>query len=194
MKIAVVSTKGGTGKTTTAVYLACGFHQLGRTLLIDADPQQSALLWSKQDPIFPLTVISLPVSDLHRRLPGLARGYAHVIIDTPPGDIPVIRSAVLAADTVLVPVAPAALDINRLAPTFDLLAALEPVHAVDVGVLLVKVRARTVTARTVRDVLTGHGWPVMDTEIPLRESYAAAFGTAPADLAAYGGLLKELNP
>ena len=45
--------KGGVGKTITAVYLAAGLHRIGCTLLVDADPQQSALLWSQSDPIWP---------------------------------------------------------------------------------------------------------------------------------------------
>ena len=92
MRLATVNTKGGVGKTTTAVYLATRLHQQGRTLLVDADPQQSALLWSQQDPIFPFTVVSLPVRDLYRRLADLGRGYEHVIVDTPPGDLGIIRA------------------------------------------------------------------------------------------------------
>jgi chromosome partitioning protein len=193
MRVAIVNTKGGVGKTTTAIYLGCGLHRLARTLLVDADPQQSALLWSQQDPIFPFTVVSLPVRDLHRRLADLGRGYEHLIVDTPPGDVGIIRSAVMAADTVIVPASPTGLDLNRLMPTIELLAELEPVHPVEVGVLLTKVRRGTLSARGVRDVLAEGGLPVFDTEIPLGEMYAASFGTAPVDLGSYGDLVTELK-
>ncbi len=42
-----------------------------------------------------------------------------------------IRPAVMAVDTVRVPVAPTGLDLNRMRPTFELLAELEPVHPVE---------------------------------------------------------------
>jgi chromosome partitioning protein len=71
VRLAVANLKGRIGKTTTAVYLAAGLHRLDRMLLVDADPQQSALLWKQQDPIFSFTVVSVPVRTLHRDLADL---------------------------------------------------------------------------------------------------------------------------
>jgi chromosome partitioning protein len=86
-------------------------------MLTRSNPQQSAYLWAEQDPIFPFTVISRPMRDLHHRLASLSRGYEHVIIDTPPGDTGIIGSAVMAVDTVIVPASPSGLDVNRIMPT-----------------------------------------------------------------------------
>ncbi len=193
MRVAVANLKGGVGKTTTSIFLAAGLHRSGRTLLVDADPQQSALLWSQQDPIFPYTVVSLPVRDLHRRLADLGRGYDHVVIDTGPADAAIIRSAVMAAEVVIVPASPTGLDVNRLMPTVELLAEVDAIHPVQVGVLLTRVRRGTLSARGVREVLAEVGLPLFDTSIPLAEQYAGSFGIAPTDLGAYENLIQEMK-
>jgi chromosome partitioning protein len=197
MRIALVSTKGGTGKTTSAVSLAMVAHRLGRTLAVDCDPQGSLMSWSEeaaaQGTPLPFTVVSMPTRDVHVRLADLGAGYDHVILDTPPGEMGIIRSAILAAATVLVPVSPTGLDLNRIRPTFEVLAEIGVSHPVEVGVLLTKVRRGTRSAREARGVLAEHGYPAMRTEIPLAEHFAAAFGTVPTMAGEYWELLGELK-
>jgi chromosome partitioning protein len=193
MRLATISTKGGTGKTTSAVFLASGLHKIGRTLLVDADPQSSSFLWSQQGEGFPFSTVSLPTRDIHKRLEELGKGYEHLVIDTPPGDLGIIRSAVLAVETAIVPVSPTGIDLNRLLPTFEILAELESINPVEVGVLLTKVRRGTRSAGGARQVLNELSYPVLDTEIPLAEMYAGSFGAAVEDLGAYDALLAELS-
>lgn len=99
----------------------------------------------------------------------------------------------MAVDTVIVPASPTGLDVNRIMPTVELLAELEPIHSVEVGVLLTRVRRGTLSARSVRDILAEVGLPVMDTEIPLAEMYAGSFGIAPTELGHYADLIGELK-
>ncbi|HEY5361542.1 MAG TPA: ParA family protein [Streptosporangiaceae bacterium] len=197
MRLALVSSKGGTGKTTSAVSLAMVLHRLGRTLAVDTDPQGSLMSWSEAaaeegNPL-PFTVVGMATRDVHVRLADLGAGYDHVIVDTPPGDLGIIRSAILASATVLVPVSPTGLDLNRIRPTFEVLAEIGVSHPVEVGVLLTKVRRGTRSAKAARGILAEHGYPAMNTEIPLAEHFAGAFGTVPAIAGEYWELLAELK-
>lgn len=89
MIITVASFKGGVGKTTTAIHLAAFFQGHGQTLLIDADPNRSALGWAQRGEL-PFPVVDEWQGD---KLPNT---YRHVIIDTParptPGDLATLVS------------------------------------------------------------------------------------------------------
>jgi chromosome partitioning protein len=195
MRLAFVSGKGGTGKTTSSVFMAAALHRQGRTLAIDADPQGSLQAWSAKGEL-PFTVVSMPTAHIHRQIKDLAADYDHVVIDTPPGDMAITRSAILAVPLVIVPVSATGLDIDRLRPTWEALADLEPTHPLGlaVGIMLTKVRRGTRSRREAREVLLELGYPILDTEIPLAEyPYAVGFGSLPLDFGAYDDLLMELK-
>jgi chromosome partitioning protein len=192
MRVALLNTKGGVGKSTTAVYLATGLAARGRTLLVDADLQQTVLRWSElAGDGFPPTV-GLPVRDLHRRLAEVAAGYDHVVIDTPPGNPGISASAARAADVVVIPTSPTLVDIDRLRPTLELLTDVEDTHPVALRVLLTRVRARTIAASGARDYLDRHQLPLLRQPITLREAYGSSFGLVVGDLGEYAAVLEEL--
>ena len=113
MIIAVLNQKGGVCKTTLSVNLAAAVALSGqRALLIDADPQGSALDWQAArtgESLFPVVGMAKPT--LHKDVPGLAGGYDHVVIDGPPRVNDLAKSAILAAHVVLIPVQPSPYDV-----------------------------------------------------------------------------------
>lgn len=196
--ITVGNLKGGSSKTTTAVYLALGLCREGSTLLVDADPgQESSHRWSElAGRRWPGTCVVAPVSTrtLYPQLERVAVGYDHVVIDTGPQNPLMLRQAMAFADQVVVPVAPRPLDLAEIPRTLTLAAEVATTSRMLVSILLVQVRAGTRSAADTREMLVD-SWeaPVLETQTPLRESYALAYGTAPADLAEYTDVLAELQ-
>jgi chromosome partitioning protein len=113
MILGVLQQKGGVGKTTISLNLAGSYAKDGlRVLLVDADPQGSALAWSsvrERAPLF--SVIGMPKPTLHKELPAIARDYDVTIIDGAPRVTELARSAILACDQILIPVQPSPFDI-----------------------------------------------------------------------------------
>jgi chromosome partitioning protein len=193
MRIAITNLKGGTGKTTTAMHIAAGLATHGRTLLIDADEQCSATAWSTLiEGDRPFDVVTDSGSDLHVRLNRLMATYAHVVVDAPPHDAAVVRSAIQLATHIVIPLSPSAMDVNRLWPMIDLATTAHGRTAPSVLVLLTKVRPHTRLLRVTRETLDEMGVPVSKIEIPQRESYRTAFGTVPHDPERYQLLVDEL--
>jgi chromosome partitioning protein len=192
MRVALVNLKGGSAKTTSSLFVAAELNKRGRTLLIDCDPQGSALAWSSMAEL-PFPVVALPVEDLYKRIDALAVGYEHVVIDTPPGDEKIVRGVLRAVDTALLPIGTSLIEIDRLKPTIRLMAEVEDLNEFDVFILLTRVKRRTNSARAAREYLSGSlELPVLETDLPDWQRYALAFGDVPDDSEEYANVVREL--
>jgi chromosome partitioning protein len=132
------------------------------------------------------------VRDLHKRLNDVLPGLMHAVVDTPPGDRLIVRSAITAVGVILVPIPPSIIDLDRLRPTLDLIAEVDATSPTQTFVLLTRVRAATRSGRLTREILGGMGVSLLDAQIPLRESLSTSFGTIPSGDNPYRVVLDEL--
>ena len=195
LSLALANLKPGTGKTTSAVWLAHVFTQVGnRVLLVDADPSGSALEWSDLaalDPrvspreAFPFRLVALPSRELHRRLPEIARDDDVVIIDTPQIEdhAAIARSALRYADEIVIPCAPTPIEINRTTPVRDEIAEVESLRdqAPRSAILLNRCITRAHSTADARQALQDLGFDVLATAVPRLEMYSQSFGMAVPD-------------
>src|SRR3546814_17729606 len=106
--IAIISQKGGAGKTTLALHLAAAAEDSGHTaLVIDVDPPAPASQWAawRQDAP-PVVIDSAPprLAAKHAQAPG--KGGAFIVIDHPPHAASPASAAVAAASLVFIPYPP----------------------------------------------------------------------------------------
>ncbi|MFZ5668591.1 MAG: ParA family partition ATPase [Pseudomonadota bacterium] len=191
MIVALLNQKGGVGKSTLALHLAGEWARKGRrVLLIDADPQGSALDWSQQRAREGLPrlfgVVGLARDTLHSEAPELARDADYVVIDGPPRVAGLMRSALLAADLVLIPVQPSPFDGWASAEMLSLLGEAR-IYRPQLAARLVLNRcgARTIIARETAETLADHDPPVLTTTVGQRVAFA--------DAARSGRLVSEIN-
>lgn len=127
--VAFTSDKGGMGKSTAILNLACAAVEQGfEVAVLDLDPQASVGRWARMrkkagHPPRPLAENCVPI-DVEDRLSELrAAGAGLVFLDTAGRDNNAITAAIAVADLVLVPCHPTDLELSTLGPTFARLKA-----------------------------------------------------------------------
>lgn len=121
--ISLLGLKGGVGKTTTAIHLSSYLNKKGEAVvLVDADPNRSALSWAERGgDRFPVAVCDL-VS-----LVKVASEYSYIVIDSAArpasGDI---DSLVRSSDFIILPTPPSALALDVLSATVELIGGRTP--------------------------------------------------------------------
>lgn len=197
MKLCIGNLKGGVGKTTSATHLALGLARTGRTLLVDADPEQpQAYEWSVTADDWPVdrcTVVQNASRDLAKRVTPMLADYQHVVLDVGPKNPALLRQAMMIADELIVPVAPSTGEMRELPKTFELAADVDAVHPLTASVLLVQVRVGTRSSLEAREILSELDMPVLASQVRFLERYRLAFGSVPEELGDYEGVLTELG-
>jgi len=190
LRLALANLKPGTGKTTSAVWLAHVFAEAGnRVLLVDADPSGSALEWSDLAAMypgvppptaFPFRIVALPSPEMHRRVPEIAQADDVVIIDAPQLEdhAAIALSALRYADEILIPCAPSPIEINRTTPVRDEISEVAGFREVPArsAILLNRCIVRANSTADAREALQGLGYDVLATAVPRLEVYAQSFG------------------
>lgn len=178
--ISVIQTKGGTGKTTTAMMVSSALSSFGdRVLVLDADKQRSAVDWAEEaGDALGFEVVAVPtdrtLETAIRRFGG--QDYDFILIDTPPGSNSIVETASSAADLVLVPTGVSPLDMKRTQATLDFFDGTD----IPVAVVLVNVDKREKLLDLAQETLSVNTRAALaDVIVPTRSATRKAGSTVP---------------
>lgn len=184
--VVVANPKGGVGKSTLATHIAGYFASQGHAVILgDVDRQQSSQLWRQLRPAAARSIGTWEVGPDNIARP--PRGTTHVVLDTPAGLHGWRLNDVLKmADKIIVPLQPSVFDIFATRSFLDDLAERRHAQGVQVGIVGMRVDARTHAAEQLHKFVDTLGLPVLgylrDTQnyVHLAARGLTVFDVAPA--------------
>lgn len=174
MIISFINQKGGVGKTTLSLNVAYLLASAGhKTLLIDADKQNSAGTWASLREETPFQVISLARDNMAKDAIKLSKDFDYTIIDAPPHAEGVSRSCIIASDLVLMPIEPSGLSTWASDVTVrQVKEAMEFKETLKCGFVVSRRVGNTVIGRQVRGMVEDSGIRIFDADVENRVSFA----------------------
>ena len=159
--VVVANPKGGVGKSTLATNVAGYFASRGHAVMLgDADRQQSSQLWLGLRPTTarPISTWELSADKIVKP----PKGTTHVVLDTPAGmHGKMLHEVIKLADRVIVPLQPSVFDIFATRAFLDELAADHKAAKLKVGIVGMRVDARTIAADKLHEFVDSLGLPVL---------------------------------
>jgi chromosome partitioning protein len=183
MVIAIVQSKGGAGKTSLTVHLACALggqraddsDVRKRVALVDLDPLESLTKWFalRESRLGPDALLTIYTGIGWRAQPEIDRAKLDsdiVLIDAPPHDEVALRTAVRASSVTIVPMQLSPMDLWATWPTLELIAR-EGGHAL---IVLNRVPPRARIADALVADMTRAGMPICRSSLGNRTAFVAA--------------------
>lgn len=185
--IAICNVKGGTGKTTSAIFLATYLADQGYSVtVLDADPQGSATDWAliaeENDHALPFSVHAVNARSISAR----RDNTDFSIIDCPPGNPAIIEAALKAADAVIIPTSPSAIEVQRMWETLEL------IRDTPAAVLLTSAQLNTRTLSDLQGALNAAQVPTFTNIICARQAIKRMWGQRPKSFHGYDGVAGEI--
>lgn len=170
--IAIMSRKGGTGKTTLATHISVAAKNAGHSpVLIDLDPQASAAKWGDyRDAEFP-AIIATPTSRLQQWLEtAKENGATLAILDTPPNAGHDALDVANKANLALIPCKPSIMDLDAIASTLSICE----IAKTEAHIILNSVPASTTLGAQARDALKDYPGQCAPCELGHRVAFVHA--------------------
>ncbi len=173
--ISVLNPKGGSGKTTISIHLVRALQLEGfKVLLIDTDPQGSAIDWrrsSSDNRLF--DVVGISNSNLEKDIPKIESDFDFIIIDGVAKFFDTMADSIRASDFVLIPVQPSALDIRGCYPLIEAVRQRQKQNKgkPQVSFLISRQITRSRLADEIKGALEQFEIPIFESRISQRVAY-----------------------